>query len=124
MLENQQEILNAKDEAIHLVYQDKTIIPFDDESAITIDYFIENKAEDEEVDDTNYLINVRRIYGTVNLGNPDSALSYLAKVDTEIVGWTIKCTNRLVRINGMIFPHEIDINLDDMTMLVKFDVLG
>jgi len=38
-------------------------------------------------------------------------------------GWKISST-RVIRINGMIFPHEIEINLDSKNILVKFNVLG
>lgn len=43
------------------------------------------------------------------------------KFDTRKIGWKIKCT-RVTRVSGLIFPHEIEINLDIMELLVHFDV--
>jgi hypothetical protein len=115
--------LKAKDEEIQIIYQDKLIIPWDEDSNITIDYFVEEFEDDLEIDDGDYLVEIRRIYGTVNIGNPESELSYIAKVDSQFPGWKIKCS-RVKRIGGAIFPHHLEINLDNKTILVKFNVYG
>jgi len=123
MSDLEQQTLKAVDEEIQIIYQDKLIIPWDEDSNITIDYFIEENEDDLEIDDGNYLVNIRRIYGTVNIGNPESELSYIVKVDTQYLGWKIKCSS-VKRIDGAIFPHQIEINLDNKTILVKFNVYG
>ena len=60
--------LKALDEEIQIIYQDKIIVPWDEDSNITIDYFVEDNEDDLEIDDGDYLVNIRRIYGTVNIG--------------------------------------------------------
>ena len=119
----QKEVLQATNEAIEVIHKGQVINPYDEDSTITIDYVIDDNAEDEEIDNPDYLIHIHRIFGSLNIGNPDSALCFMAKVDSDFDGWKISCT-RVERINGMIFPHSIEINLDNMSMLVKFDVLG
>jgi hypothetical protein len=121
MSDLEQQTLKAVDEEIQIIYQDKLIIPWDEDSNITIDYFLEENEDDLEIDDGNYLVDINRIYGTVNIGNPESELSYIVKVDTQYLGWKIKCS-RVKRIDGAIFPHQIEINLDNKTILVKFNV--
>ena len=124
MSNQDQEILKAQDGAIKVIYQNQVIEPYDEESFIKIDFIVdEENAEDLELDEAGYLVDIRRIHGLVNIGDPESALSFIAKIDTEFKGWKINFT-RVVRIDGAIFPHEIEINLDSMTILLKFDVFS
>ena len=68
-------------------------------------------------------VGIKRISASEFIVNPESALSFIAKLDSQYRGWKINCT-RIHMISSMIFPHEIEINSDTMSILLRLDVIS
>ena len=115
------QVLKTDDEQIRVIFRGQTFELEDSRSLVTVRYEVDDNPELREENDPDLLVNILSIDGSIYAGDEDSGLFIHVKFDTQKVGWAIKCT-KVNRVSGLIYPHEIDINLDTMEMLVRFDV--
>jgi len=115
------QVLKTDDEQIRVKFRGQTFELDDNRSLVTIRYEVDDSPDLEEEDNPDLLVNILGVDGSIHVGDEEGGLFVHVKFDTQKVGWTIKCT-RISRVSGLIFPHEIDIDLDKMEILVRFDV--
>lgn len=113
--------LKGVNEQIHLKFKGHNYTPNDDGSLMTIISEVNDDEELLDVTDPNYLVIIKRIYGSINIGDIESGLSLHIELDTSKLNWKISCSP-IKRVNDMIFPHEIEIDLDNSEILIRFDV--
>ena len=118
------EVLKAFDDRIKVIKDSKEFRPYDELSSINIEYEIDDEVAEEfpDLSDAGYILLIKRIFGSILIGDEDPSLTFSANIDTFAAsGWKIT-TSRINRISNMIFPHEIEINLDKKEILVLFNV--
>lgn len=120
MIRDKQELKTA-DGQIHVIFRSEKFELDDDRSLVTVYYDVDDSEEFKDESDPNLLVNILSVDGSIHLGDEHSGFFMNVKFDTRKIGWKINCT-RVTRVSGLIFPHEIDINLDNMELLVHFDV--
>ena len=118
------EKLRAFDDKVKIINNGKEFKPYDDFSHIIIDFEVDDEIETEhpDIDQAEYLLSIRRVFGSVLIGEDDPSLTFTAHIDTDLANdWRIS-TSRINRLSNTIFPHEVVINLDIKEIHVRFDV--
>ncbi len=112
--------LKPVDEQIRLIFNGNVTEPNDD-SRVKIYYTVNDSNERLDETDPDILVDIKQIIGNLNFGNQSDGLSISVNFDTIKSKWKISCSS-VQRVSGMIFPHEVEINLDDMHIHVLFNV--
>ena len=118
------EELKASNDKINIINNGSTFRPYDDHSFINIEYEIDDDAVEEfpEINEAGCFLLIKRIHGSVQISDKDPSLTLVANIDTgKSNGWKIS-TSRITRIQNMIFPHEVEIDIDKKEIVVLFDV--
>jgi hypothetical protein len=118
------EELKASDDKIKIIKNGTVFRPYDDLSSIKIEFEIDDEAVEElpEINEAGYLLSIKRVFGSVQISDEDPSLTFVANIDTEKSNsWNIS-SSRITRIQNMIFPHGVEINLDNREIVVLFDI--
>jgi hypothetical protein len=113
--------LKAKDEQIQVRFNGSFYQPSDENGIIIIDTEINDDKSLSEEDDPDLLVDIKRVQGSVTIGEEENGLLLSFSFDTFKKPWAISCS-RIQRVEGMIFPHEILIDLDNMILEIRFDI--
>lgn len=120
MITDKQELKPA-DGQIHVIFRGEKYELDDDRSLVTVWFDVDDSEELKDESDPNLLVNILSVDGSIHLGDEQSGFFMNVNFDTRKSFWKIKCT-RVTRVSGLIFPHEIEINLDNLELIVLFDV--
>jgi hypothetical protein len=118
------EELKASDDKIKIIKNGVLFRPYDDYSFINIQFEIDDEAAEElpKINEAGAFLLIKRIHGSVQISDEDPSLTLVANIDSEKSnGWKIS-TSRITRIQNMIFPHEVEIDMDKKEIVVLFDV--
>lgn len=113
--------LKAKDEQIQVRFNGSFYQPSDENGIIIIDTEISDDKSLSEEDDPDLLVDIKRVQGSVTIGEEENGLLLSFSFDTFKKPWAISCS-RIQRVEGMIFPHEILVDLDNMTLEIRFNI--
>ena len=113
--------LKAKDEQIQVRFNGIFYQPYDEGSIITIDTEIKDDRSLSDEDDPDLLVDIKRVQGNVTIGEQEDGLLLSFSFDTFKKPWAISCS-RIQRVEGMIFPHEILVDLDNMILEIRFNI--
>ena len=113
--------LKAKDEQIQVRFNGSFYQPSDENGIIIIDTEINDDKSLSEEDDPDLLVDIKRVQGSVTIGEEENGLLLSFSFDNFKKPWAISCS-RIQRVEGMIFPHEILIDLDYMILEIRFDI--
>jgi hypothetical protein len=90
-------------------------------SKVVIQYYTEDSEEYIDESNPDLLVDIINIKVNLFFGEDNETLSFEAKFNQFKSKWKLKLS-RVFRVSGLIFPHEIEINLDSMEIYVLFDV--
>jgi hypothetical protein len=113
--------LKAKDEQIQVRFNGSFYQPSVENGIIIIDTEINDDKSLSEEDDSDLLVDIKRVQGSVTIGEQGDGLMLSFSFDTLKKPWAISCS-RIQRVEGMIFPHEILVDLDNMVLEIRFDI--
>jgi len=115
------EVLKTNNGQIRVIFRGETFDLDDDRSIVTVHYDFDDSEENKDETDPNLLVNISSVDGALHIGDEEAGFFMHVKFDTRKIDWKINCT-RIFRVSGLIYPHEIELNLDSLEMLVRFDV--
>jgi hypothetical protein len=113
--------LKATNEQIQVRFNGSFYQPSGEQSIITIDTEINDDKSLSEEDDPDLLVDIKRVQGSVTIGEEGDGLKLSFSFDTLKKTWAISCS-RIQRVEGMIFPHEVLVDLDNMVLEIHFNV--
>lgn len=113
--------LKAKNDQIQVRFNGIFYQPYDDESIITIDTEIDDDSSLSDEDDPDLLVDIKRVRGNVTIGEQEDGFILSFSFDTFKKPWAISCS-RIKRVEEMIFPHEIFVDLDNMVLEIRFNI--
>lgn len=119
-MEDFKEELKGREERIRLIFKGDMIEP-NEESIVTVYYSAEDNEEYADETDPDILVNIRQVVGDLSFGSKSEGLLITVQFDTFHSNWSIKCSS-IRRVDGQIFPHEIEIDLDKLALNVLFNV--
>ncbi len=113
--------LKASSEQLVLKCGGIVYTPIDNESEITVWHELDEEADLEDDINLHHFINIKRVFGSINIGDKEDGFFLHLYFDTLKTNWKIK-TSSIRIVSGMIFPHQIEIDLDKHEIYVRFDV--
>jgi len=111
------EELKTANEQIVVIFRGEKYELEDERSLVTVTYQADDSEEYKEETDPDILVNIID-------GDAEGGFFMHVQFDTSKISWDIKCSRVYWRVSGLIFPHAIEINLDKMEMLIRFDVFS
>ena len=114
------EELKVENDAIRL-FSKGAEVDLNNGSKVIIQYYADDSEKYIDETSPDILVNILNIKGSLLFGEGDEALNFEAKFNHFKSNWKLKLS-RVNRVSGLIFPHEIEINLDFMEINVLFNV--
>jgi|GEM_PF-1063954 len=118
------EELKTANEQIVVIFRGEKYELEDERSLVTVTYQADDSEEYKEETDPDILVNIIDVKGSIHIGDAEGGFFMHVQFDTSKISWDIKCSRVYWRVSGLIFPHAIEINLDKMEMLIRFDVFS
>jgi len=118
------EELKTANEQIVVIFRGEKYELEDERSLVTVTYQADDSEEYKEETDPDILVNIIDVKGSIHIGDAEGGFFMHVQFDTSKISWNIKCGRVLWRVSGLIFPHVIEITLDKMEMLIRFDVFS
>ena len=112
--------LEVDNDEIRLIFNTNSL-ELNNNSFVEIFYTVDDDDELSEINITDAIVEIQKINGSLNVGDSDNGFNITFQIDKHNRDWKIRCSEYLYRNSHVIYPHEIEINLDKKELFLTFD---